>query len=66
MSIIDRFSRKFKEIRIKKKLTQEDISFKSGLSVYYVSKVERGQANPSLKTIEKIAQALNVSIKDLF
>ena len=39
----------FKELRIKNKLTQEQLAQKSGFSKDYISMIERGERNPSDK-----------------
>lgn len=65
MKIAEKFGRRLKELRTQKKLTQEDIAYKAEVTVYYISKMERGLANPSLETLVKIASALNISLSDL-
>ena len=55
-----------KKIRKEKKISQKVLAEKSGLSFSFVSKLESGeQANPSLDTIEKIANALEVQVYEL-
>jgi transcriptional regulator with XRE-family HTH domain len=49
-----------------KKLTQEMLALKSGLSVPFLSEIGRNIANPSLKTLEFIADALEVPLPSLF
>lgn len=61
-----RFGQKMKELRKQKNLSQERLASKSGLHRTYVSDVERGSRNVSIKNIEKIAKALGVSIINLF
>ena len=56
---------KIREIRRKKKMSQEELSFESELHRTYISDIERGTRNVSIKNIEKIAKALKVSIKEL-
>lgn len=56
---------KIKKIRQKKKLSQEDLALESNLHRTYISDIERGSRNVSIKNIEKIAKALKVSIKEL-
>lgn len=43
-------------------LTQKQVAEKAGISVSYLSLVERGQRDPSLSTLEKIASAMGVSL----
>lgn len=47
------------------KLSQEDVAAKTGLSVPSLSEIERGIANPTLQTLEKIAAALDMSVAGL-
>ena len=47
-------------------ISQEELSFRSGLHRNYVSDTERGRRNVSLKAIEKFAKGLNVTVTDLF
>ncbi len=45
--------------------TQEKLAELAGLHFTYVSSTERGERNISLANIEKFAEALNCSMKDL-
>jgi len=47
-------------------LSQEEVAHRAGLHVTYLSGIERGQRNPSLKNIRRIAVALEVEVKQLF
>lgn len=47
-------------------LTQEQLAEVADISVNFIGYVERGQRAPSIKTLEQIAQALNIRPKDLF
>lgn len=53
-------------IRLLKGLTQAQLAEKINVSVETISRMERGVAFPSLKTVEKIADALNVPVKAFF
>lgn len=55
-----------RELRRARSLSQEDLAELCGLDRTYISGVERGQRNISLRNIEAIAQALDVSLADLF
>ncbi|WP_062309521.1 helix-turn-helix domain-containing protein [Polynucleobacter sinensis] len=46
-------------------LSQEDLAFQCDIDRTYISKVERGIANPSLLVLSRIAEILQVEIKDL-
>lgn len=65
MNILEKFGKKVRELREKKGMTQEDLAYKADLSVYYVSRIERGKANVSLETVEKIQKALQFKIISL-
>lgn len=43
------------------RISQEDLAFQAGLARSYMSDVERGTRNPTVKIIAKIAAALKVS-----
>ena len=60
------FGLRIKELRLKAHISQEELSFRCGLSKNYISDVERGTRNISLKEISKLAYGLHVEIKDLF
>jgi CheY-like chemotaxis protein len=47
-------------------ISQEELAERAGLHRTYVSEVERGARNPSIASIEKLAQALKVSFTSLF
>lgn len=57
---------RIKEIRKLRKMTQEKLAEKIGVDPKYVSFIEVGRSSPSLEALEKLAQALDVDIKDLF
>lgn len=59
------FGKKLREVRLKKKLSQGDVSRILGVHRTYISGLERGARNPSLLTVQKIAKALGVHAKDL-
>lgn len=61
-----RFGYRVKEIRLKQNISQEELAFRCGLSKNYISDVERGTRNISLRSIEKIADGFAINIKELF
>lgn len=65
-SILIQFGNKVKEIRKQKGLSQEQLSFKANLHRTYIGMIERAEKNITLINIQKIAEALEVEIKELF
>lgn len=61
MDLLARFAANVRRLRAKKKLSQKALADKVGISVSYVSMLERGQRSPPLETIEKMAKALGVT-----
>lgn len=57
---------RIKKIRKEKKFSQEQLAAKSKLHRTYISDIERGDRNVSIKNIEKIAKALDITLTDLF
>ena len=60
MDLLNRFAGNVRRLRSKKKLSQKALADRIGISVSYVSMLERGQRSPPLETIEKMAKALGV------
>lgn len=54
-----------KRIRAQKHMSQGDICRKLGIDRAYISTIESGKPNPTLSTIERIADALGVSVNEL-
>jgi ribosome-binding protein aMBF1 (putative translation factor) len=63
--LADRFATNLKVERLRRKLSQEALAAKAGLSVSYISMLERGQRTPPLDTLESIAKALSVNASTL-
>lgn len=47
-------------------LSQEEVAHRAGIHVTYLSGIERGHRNPSLRNIRRIAVALGVPVERLF
>ena len=59
------FGRALKKVRLKKKLTQEDLSLEAQLARVYISELEYGKKIPSIETIFKLAKGLNIKCSKL-
>lgn len=53
--------RRIKNIRLEKKLKQEDLADKLDVSIAFMSRIERGTSQINLKRLTQIAELLNVS-----
>ena len=56
---------KLREIRVRKVLTQKDLSERSGVAAVTIAAIERGIQLPSLRTSRKLAEALEVEPTDI-
>jgi XRE family transcriptional regulator, regulator of sulfur utilization len=65
-AILQRLGLRIRTLREQRGISQERLGLLSGLHRTYVGAIERGERNPSVLSLEKIANALNVTVKDLF
>ncbi len=54
-----------KKIRTRAGLTQEQLSQKSGIPQSHICRLEKGQHSPSHKTLQRLAQALRITVGEL-
>ena len=66
MGVIDSLGLRIKELRKKKKLTQDELSEKAGITGKYMGMIERGEVNVSVKILENLAEVLGVQVADFF
>lgn len=64
--ILKKFGKKVRDLRKQLNLSQEELADKAGVHRTYIGMIERAEKNITLLNIEKIANALEVSIKDFF
>ena len=53
-------------LRKQRKLSQEELSFRSNVNKNYISDLENGRRNVSIEILGKIADALGISLEELF
>ena len=61
-----RFGNRVAALRRAAKVSQEALADRCGFARSYMSRIERGKANPSLDAIEILAGGLKVRVVDLF
>ncbi len=61
-----KLSERLRLIRKQHKYTLKNLSEKTGLSVSYLSDMERGISSPSMESAEKIAKVYNLDLSGLF
>ena len=61
----DVISKRLKEYRKVHNLPQEQFAEKAGISLPLLSELERGIANPTLQTLEKIASAMALPVAEM-
>jgi len=57
---------RIKEIRAKKKITQEQLSERMGINPKFLSSIERGKENPTLNTLIRLSESLEVDLAEIF
>ena len=60
------YGKRIRELRMRVGLTQAQLAKKSGLLQSQVSMIETGDRGLSVKTADKIAQALGITLNALF
>ena len=66
MTIQEKFGLRVKELRLERKLSQEQLANVADIDRTYMTSLENGKRNVSLKNIEKILIALNVDVVEFF
>lgn len=57
---------RIKDIRNRKRVTQEQLSESVGINPKYLSSIERGKENPTLNTLLKLVRSLDVNLDEIF
>ncbi|HYF82178.1 MAG TPA: XRE family transcriptional regulator [Clostridia bacterium] len=62
---VDNISKEIRKRRLEKNMTLKELSEKTNLSVSFLSQVERGISSMTIVSLKSIANALDVSLRDL-
>jgi len=66
VTITLRFGQKIRLLRKQQGISQEELGFKANLHSTHIGMIERGVKNISIETIEKLSNALGITISELF
>lgn len=66
MDIKLKIGQRIKELREKSEMSQKDLAYSADLDRSYIASIENGQRNVSIVNIEKITNALNITLKEFF
>ena len=65
MTVEKQLGMRLRYLRNQKKWSQEDLALEADINKNYISDLERGNRNPTLKILERIAVALNITLEEL-
>ncbi len=63
---VKKFGENLKKLRLQKDVTQEKLAFTIGIEISQISRIERGVVSTSITSAYKIANALDLDVKQLF
>ena len=63
--LLIKLGKNMRKIREKQGRTQEDVSSEAGIEMSYYSKIERGEANPSLEITFMVIRALHTKSSNI-
>ena len=65
-ALLTKVGQRIRTLRLTTGLSQEKLAFKSGLDRTYIGSVERGERNIAVINLNRICNALDISIAELF
>lgn len=65
MDLVRLLGENIRRERIARSLSQEQLAFDAGMKRTYLSDLERGTRNPSVRALGRLAEALNMDAGDL-
>ncbi|SHG01501.1 helix-turn-helix transcriptional regulator [Flavobacterium defluvii] len=63
---LESLAKRLKEIRSEKGISQEELAYRSEITLSQIARIETIKINPTVSTIFKIARALNVTPSEIF
>jgi transcriptional regulator with XRE-family HTH domain len=59
-------AKRLKEIRAEKRISQEELAYRSELTLSQIARIETIKTNPTISTLFKIIRALDITPSELF
>lgn len=64
--IAKQLGQRIRDLRCERSMSQEELSFKAGISPAHLGQIERAVKNPTIDTVAKISAALDLPVAALF
>jgi len=65
-TLSEKFAARVREYRTQRELSQEKLALKADINVSFLGQIERGTQKPTIETIDKLLNALDVSYSEFF
>jgi transcriptional regulator with XRE-family HTH domain len=65
MDLVQQLGRNVREARKAKGMSQEELAFQAGMKRSYLSDLERGTRNPTVRALGRLAEALSIEANEL-
>jgi len=66
IDFIQQFGKNLRKIRKDRNMSQETLAINADTSRSQIARIERGEVNPTITTVKKFAEALQIDIQFLF
>lgn len=66
LTIEEQLGLRIRYLRKEKNLSIEDLALEAEINKNYLSDLERGRRNPSIKVINRLAKSLEITLSELF
>lgn len=63
---MENYGKRLHDIRVQIGLSQEQVALLADITTSYYGQIERGTANPSVVLLDKICNAMNITLADIF
>ncbi|MDL2141793.1 helix-turn-helix transcriptional regulator [Flavobacterium tructae] len=63
---LELLAKRLKEIRAEKRISQEELAYRSEITLSQIARIETVRINPTVSTIFKIARTLDIPLSELF